>query len=233
MVDNRTFFSSKGIIQQAPLYIYPDKSEKKKKLLSQILMFEPSVDYGTRKPNISIEILKELESYYKKQPTPEEILFYIYGIFYSNVYREKYFEFLKIDFPRVPFTKNFKLFKKMADYGEELVNLHIMKSKLLDNPISKYRRKDLTDRIEKINYDEKEKRIYINKEKYFDNIEPEYWNYYIGGYKVLEKYLKERKGRVMEEPRFYCRLITVIHYTIKIQKEIDSIYDKVEAEAGT
>ncbi len=232
MVDNRTFFSSKGIIQQAPLYIYPDKSEKKKKLLSQILMFEPSTDYGTRKPNISPEIFNELESYYGKQPIAEEILYYVYSIFYSNVYREKYFEYLKIDFPRVPFTRNFKLFKKMTEYGEELMNLHLMKSKLLDDPISKYRGKGAADRIEKITYDEKEKHIYINKEKYFDNIEPEYWNYHIGGYQVLQKYLKDRKGRLMDDPRFFCRIAASIHYTIKLQKKIDSIYEKVEAEAG-
>ena len=228
MVDNRTFFSSKGIIQQAPLYLYPERQDKKNPKFRQFVMFEPALTYKTRQPNITDEVVEELETSFGKRPTPEEILYYIYGIFYSNVYREKYAEFLKIDFPRVPFTKDYKQFKDIGKLGKEIAELHLMKSDLLDKPVSKYQGKEDNDYIEKVTYNEKEKRIYINKEKYFDGVEPGYWNYHIGGYQVLQKYLKDRKGRIMNDPRYYCRIVTAIHYTIKIQKKIDEIYVGVE-----
>ena len=95
-------------------------------------------------------------------------------------------------------------------------------------PVSKYHGKEDNDYIQKITYNEKEKRIYINKEKYFDGVESEYWNYHIGGYQVLQKYLKDRKGRILDDPRYYCRIVTAIHHTIELQRKIDEIYEGVE-----
>jgi predicted helicase len=149
-------------------------------------------------------------------------------VFYSNVYWEKYAAFLKIDFPRVPFTANYKVFQKLANLGNQLADLHLMKSEQLNKPISRYQGKDDNDTIEKIIYSEEEQRIYINKEKYFDNISSELWNYQIGGYQVLQKYLKDRKDRNMDDPRYYCRIETAIDKTIIIQKQIDQIYNEVE-----
>ncbi|HAR49713.1 MAG TPA: hypothetical protein DCR81_06355, partial [Smithella sp.] len=92
----------------------------------------------------------------------------------------------------------------------------------------KYQGKGDNDRIEKIIYKEEEQRIYINKEKYFDNVSPALWNYQIGGYQVLQKYLKDRKGRTMDDPRYYCRIVTAIDKTIALQNQIDEIYNEVE-----
>jgi predicted helicase len=89
-------------------------------------------------PNITPLIFKKLSECYNKKPTPEEILYYIYGVFYSNIYRETYAEFLKIDFPRVPFTSNYDLFIEMGKLGEELTALHLLKSSKLNSPIAKY-----------------------------------------------------------------------------------------------
>jgi len=69
---------------------------------------------------------------YEKPPTPEEIFFYIYAVLHYNTYRTKYTEFLKIDFPQIPFTKEYKLFKMMGEYGGYLVDLHLMKSAELE-----------------------------------------------------------------------------------------------------
>ncbi len=149
-------------------------------------------------------------------------------MFYSNIYREKYAEFLKIDFPRVPFAADYKVFSKMSDIGKQLTDLHLMKSDVLNKPIVKYQGKGDNDRIEKIIYSEEERKIYINKEKYFDNVSPELWNYQIGGYQVLQKYLKYRKDRNMDDPRYYCRIVTAIDKTISLQNQIDEIYDEVE-----
>lgn len=212
-----------------PLYLYKEKQSKKSHVQSMIL-FEPEVIYDSknRTPNIDKALYEKLNETYKKELTPEDILHYIYGVFYSNIYRAKYAEFLKIDFPRVPFTADYNVFSKMAKLGNQMVDLHLMKSKLPDNPVSKFFGDSENDRIEKVIYDEKKQRIYINKDKYFDNVSSELWNYQIGGYKVLQKYLKDRKTRLMEDSRYYCRIITALSKTIELQKDVDKIYQEIE-----
>lgn len=189
------------------------------------LFEKPQVE---RKPNIAPEIFRMLRTAYGKEPSPEEILYYIYGIFYSNVYREKYAEFLKIDFPRVPFTADFELFRKVGALGKQLVQLHLLESKELDTLIAKYQGTGENDRIEKVVYNEDEQRVYINDGKYFEGINSELWSYHIGGYQVLYKYLKDRKGRILEDARRYCKIATALQKTIELQKEIDLIYLQVE-----
>ena len=201
-----------------PLYLYPDK--KNKDLFNYI--------QTEKEPNISPFIFEKIYECYNKKPTPEEILYYIYGIFYSNIYRKTYAEFLKIDFPRVPFTSDYDLFIEMGKLGKELSALHLLKSLELDSPIAKYQGSGDNDRIEKVIYKEDEQRIYINKEKYFEGVTPEVWNYHIGGYQVLHKYLKDRKGRMMEDAPRYCRIVTALNRTIEIQKQIDNIYPEIE-----
>jgi len=230
MVDNRTFFSSKGIIQQAPLYIYPEDTKRKTgRGISTMMLFEPKEKYG-RKPNIAPILSTRLEIAFGKRPSPEEIFYYIYAVFYSTIYRETYSEFLKIDFPRVPFTADYKLFKAIGKLGNTLVDLHLLKSTLLDVPIARYQGSGDNSRVEKITYNEDEQRIYINQDKYFECITPEVWQYHIGGYQVLQKYLKDRKGRIMGDAPRYCRIVTALSKTIEIQQNIDAIYPEVEKQ---
>jgi len=205
-----------------PLYIYPD--EKNKNLFNHT--------QTKKEPNIPPFIFEKLNECYKINPAPEEILYYIYGIFYSNIYRETYAEFLKIDFPRVPFTSNYDLFIEMGKLGKGLAALHLLKSSELDSPITKYQGSGQgsgdNDRIEKVTYKEDEARIYINKEKYFEGVTSEVWNYHIGGYQVLHKYLKDRKDRMMDDAPRYCHIVTALYKTIEIQKQIDNIYPEIE-----
>ena len=218
-----------GISYLAPLYLFPEKNKKPPRSGSTVMMvFEPQAKYVARRPNIDPKILEKLSQTFGERPKPEEILYYIYGVFYSNTYRTKYAEFLKIDFPRVPFTSDFEIFKKIAGYGKELADLHLLKSKALTHPISKFHGSGNNDLITKIKYDEKSMRIFINSDKYFDNILPELWNYHIGGYQVLYKYLKDRRGQQMNDPRPYSRIVTAIDKTISLQKQIDKIYDHAE-----
>lgn len=211
-----------------PLYLYPKLVEPKKKAFTQLMMFEPAAKYGPHKqPNISEEVLGKLKKAYRKEPNPEDLFYYVYGILYSNKYREKYAEFLKIDFPRVPFTKDYKLFLQIAQFGEELAALHLMKSKILEKGTIGYQGRG-DNRIDFVKYNEEENRIYINAEKYFSGITPDLWNYHIGGYQVLSKFLKDRKGRTLDDPKFYGKIVTAIAQTILLQKEIDKIYGKVE-----
>jgi len=181
-------------------------------------------------PNIAKQVFENLNTTYGIKPTPEEILAYIYAVFFSNTYREKYAEFLCIDFPRVPFTADHDLFNEMAALGQRLIDLHLLRSNELDKPSVRYQGPGENNRIQRPRYLPEENRVYINGEKYFEGISPEIWDYQIGGYKVLQKYLKDRKGRMMDDPRRYIHIATAIQKTIGIQAEIDDLYLNVENE---
>ncbi len=227
-----------------PLYIY--KAQKKKNVITQFMMFEPETEYAKRRPNISSSIYEELIRKLKKDIIPEEIFYYIYAILYSNIYRNKYAEFLKIDFPRVPFTKNYKLFIKLGKLGEKLAELHLLKSEELEKTITKFPISG-NNKVEKLEVQSfisdslsgkplkhyKSNVVFINKEQYFEPIPEEVWNYQIGGYQVCEKWLKDRKGITIssEEVRTYCKIVTALSKTIELQKEIDKLYESVEENA--
>jgi len=206
-----------------PLYLYPDPDKKD--------LFSHLEESKERKPNISEKIFSALSEAYKAKPTPEDIFYYIYAVFYSNTYRIKYAEFLKTDFPRVPFTKDKRLFKKLAEYGKHLADLHLMQSPELDSPVIKFQGTG-DKRVDKIKHDNKGVRVYINKGQYFEGLEENVWQYRIGGYQVCDKWLKDRKGKVLslDDIKHYCKVATAIKHTINIQKSIDEIYDEAENE---
>lgn len=213
-----------------PLYIYLARNKPNKRYFgSAMMLFEPSAEYGIKKPNLSAEIVEKLSTSFKKTPSPEEIFYYIYAVLYSATYRTKYAEFLKIDFPRVPFTASYKIFKKMSEHGNRLADLHLLKSVDLDKPIARFQGMG-DNRVAKPTYDDKTGRVSINTNQYFEGISPHVWSYQIGGYQVCDKWLKDRKKRILtlEEIQTYCRIVTAINKTIEIQKVIDSFYTEVE-----
>ena len=213
-----------------PLYLYKKAETRKKSSLKSImLLFEPESDYFVRKPNFNSAFSEKVSKVFKKSPSPEEIFYYIYAVLYSETYRTKYAEFLKIEFPRVPFTTDYKLFKRMSGYGNRLVELHLLKSPELDSPIARFQGKG-DNRVKKLKYDDKTGVLYINKEQYFEGISQDVWSYQIGGYQVCDKWLKDRKERVLslDEIQTYCRIVTAIHKTIEIQKSIDGVYNDIE-----
>lgn len=210
-----------------PLYIYPTPEQKKRGTFTQMMMFEPAAQYQTKQSNVNSEIFEMLKKDFKKGLTPEQIFYYIYAILYSNTYRKKYAEFLKIDFPRIPFTKDYKLFIKLGKLGEHLAELHLLKSK----DFEKQKRKlqgDGANKVEKLSYENE--KVWINAEQYFNNVKEEVWKYQVGGYQVCDKWLKDRKGRVLssDEIQTYCKIVTALSKTIEIQKAIDELYIGVE-----
>ncbi|GBD88732.1 hypothetical protein BMS3Abin03_02673 [bacterium BMS3Abin03] len=219
---------NKGSETLFPLYLYSER-KKKKKSPSQLVMFEPVSEYLIKQPNISEDVFNKLKLFYKKEPEPEEIFYYIYAVLYSNTYRTKYAEFLKIDFPRIPFTKDYKLFIKLGKPGKRLADLHLLKSKELDKPIAKFPVEG-NNKVDKPVF--KDGNVYINKEQYFSGVTEEVWNYQIGGYRVCEKWLKDRKKRTLslEEIQTYCKIVTALSKTIQIQKQIDELYNGVEGQ---
>ncbi len=217
---------NKGSESLFPLYLYPS-SHQKQQGFTLMMVFEEEENYG-RKPNIAPEIFIGMEKAFSRRPSPEDIFYYVYGVFYSNIYRDAYAEFLKIDFPRVPFTADYTLFREISRLGKQLADFHLLKSQALDPPTAKYQGGGPNDKIEEITYRKSEQRIYINKEKYFEGISPEVWEYRIGGYQILRKYLKDRKGRSLDNGPYYCRMVTAISKTIEIQKQMDGLFSEVE-----
>jgi len=173
--------------------------------------------------------LKAIKDSLDTEPTPEEIFYYIYAVLFSPTYRERYEEFLKIDFPRVPLPSNNGLFKELANLGKKLVDLHLLKTSALDEDEIGFPKSGSYD-VEKISYDEGMQRISINKEQYFEGVSKEVWEYRIGAYKVMEKYLKDRKKRKLslDEINHYMKVAKAICLTIELQKRVDEVYRKIE-----
>jgi len=167
---------------------------------------------------------------YRQSVTPELIMSYIYGVFYSNTYRLLYSDFLANDFPRIPITAKHDIFQILASFGQRLIAIHLLKSLELDQTTVKYQGQGDYNTIERPKYNANENRVYINPTLYFEGVDPEVWEYQIGGYQVMDKYLKDRKGRKMDDPRHYIRIATALAKTIEIQAEIDEIYPEVEKD---
>ena len=196
-----------------PLYLYPETGSTDRE----------------REPNIDPRVLEALETAYGELPSPESILFYIYAVLYSQTYRKRYAEFLRRDFPRVPFTRDCTLFNQMADLGRRLADLHLLKGQELSPPAARF---DGTGDgvVNRVRYDEDAQRVWINSGQYFHEVPKPVWEYRIGGYQVLQKYLKDRKGRRLDDPVRYIHIITAITRTMVIQGEIDELYPPCETE---
>ena len=216
LIDNNIYYRGGGVL--LPLYLHPDPHS------------DDFLAAKETKANLKPELLT---AFTKLGISAETIFHYIYGILFSNTYRQRYDEYLKIDFPRIPFTKDSQLFQQVAELGKAIADLHLMQSSELDTPIAKYQGNSDNDRVEQVKYIETQERIYINPDKYFEGVSPEAWNYHIGGYQVLHKYLKDRKGRIIDDPIYYCRIVTALSKTIEYQAKIDEIYDDVEKDCGS
>jgi len=195
-----------------PLYLYPEPDSFD--LLNQ------------KRANFSQSFLTIIKSKLGYIPTPEAIFYYIYAIFHSPTYRDRYAEFLRGDFPRVPLTSSDQLFKDLGAKGEELVALHLMKSKKLNNLITKMGG-DGDNAVTEVTYKPTEQRIYINKTRYFEGIAPEVWNFKIGGYQVLDKWLKDRKKAKrtlsFDDVLHYQKVVVALKETMQTMQAIDEL----------
>jgi predicted helicase len=159
---------------------------------------------------------------------PEDIFDYIYAVFHSPTYRQRYAEFLKIDFPRVPMTASRDLFKRLCIMGEELVALHLLESPYLSQLITRY--PVVGDNIVEKGfpkfavYEEGQPGyVYINKTQYFEGVPKEVWEFHVGGYQVCEKWLKDRRGRQLsfDDLMHYQKVVVALKETMRLMGEID------------
>lgn len=161
---------------------------------------------------------------------PEDIFSYMYAIFHSPIYRERYAEFLKIDFPRLPLTSNTDLFRELCKLGGRLVGLHLMEQ---FGEITTRFPEGGSSLVEKVSYtsDAKEPekgRVWINKVQYIEGIPPEVWEFHVGGYQVCEKWLKDRRGRQLSfsDLQHYQRIVAALTETITLMEQIDEAIEE-------
>jgi predicted helicase len=178
---------------------------------------------GSRVLNLKKEIVDEIETIVGKV-SPEDIFDYIYAVLHSPSYRKKYKEFLKIDFPRVPYPEDTKTFKKLVEFGAELRSLHLLESPKVNQFITTYPIAG-SDIVEKLAY--KNGNVFINTEQYFGDVPEVAWNFYIGGYQPAQKWLKDRKGRTLTNTdiEHYQKIIVALAETDRIMREIDKVVE--------
>ncbi|MFA6458253.1 MAG: type ISP restriction/modification enzyme [Patescibacteria group bacterium] len=194
-----------------------------------------SVPHGSKSPQI-----RPSDRYFDA----EDVFYYTYAVFHSPAYRARYAEQLKIDFPRLPLTSNSRLFKHLVVNGRQLVNLHLLGKNPFDSSptifddTSKWGVKAEDEapvgtddwKVTKVEYDPQKQRVYVNAGQYFDGIEKEVWEFMIGGYQVLEKWLKDRKKAErclsVDDLKHYMKIVVSLRETRRIMQEIDHLIKK-------
>ncbi len=200
---------SRGVARQFFPPIYVSKNNSANGTTNLVSNFKP-------------EFLKTI----KLNASIEELAGYIYSILHSHTYRKKYSEFLRIDFPRIPFTDDEGIFKQLAILGNELIDAHLLKKEAFGNSHGDFLGKG-NNIVEKSNFVNENKigKLYINKTQYFNNVPQDVYDFYIGGYRVLDKYLKDRKGKelITDEVENVEQTIRALAFTIEQMKKIDDL----------
>ena len=213
---NHVFCSNNGVLGR----FYPDSA--------CITYFSPLYTYKrvsqfgeyTKQVNINPEFLASLRKSLQKEVSPEETFYYIYAVLYSNQYRAKYLDYLKVDFPRIPVVKDLKLFDSLVLIGKQLVDLHLMKYKLESNITYSVCGSNVVTSVKFHNGC-----VYINKDQFFGGISRDTWDFDIGTCRILQNWLKTRKGKelTVTEIEFFMQIVEVIEKTFGCMHQIGAI----------
>jgi len=174
--------------------------------------------------NLSQDFRSFIDSLYEHHYTPEEILGYIYGVLHAPTYRTRYAEFLRGDFPRIPFAGAGDYFETLSVLGWALVQAHLLRELPRRGLAGYHGRGD--HRVEAVRYVPAEQAIAINKTQSFRSVPRDVWEFRIGGYQVLDKYLKSRKGRTLslDEIDHVGAVADSLAFTIDQMARIDAAY---------
>jgi len=198
LVDTNIFYRGGGIL--FPLYLYSEDGE-------------------IRVPNLDKGIWGKINAAVCEETAPEELFDYIYAVLHSPTYRTQYKEFLKIDFPRIPYPTSAEEYHRLSSIGSRLRKIHLME----EVPATKHAQFNTagSNVVEKPEY--KGGNVWINKEQCFENVPETAWNFYIGGYQPAQKWLKDRKGRELtfDDIAHYRKIIAVLLETDVLMKLID------------
>jgi predicted helicase len=223
-ITDKCIISSLDNAQIFPLYLYPNERRG--------LFDEES---STRKPNFSDEFINDFKTKLKLEFVldgkgdlmntfaPVDIFNYAYAIFHSPTYRSRYAEFLKIDFPRLPLTSNLALFRLLVNLGSKLVRLHLLEAEVESNITFPERG---SNEVKAVKYEGE--KVWINETQYFGNVPEAPWNFHIGGYQVLQKWLKDRKGRTLsfDDLEHYQTVVSALLQTMELMSAIDEAIEE-------
>jgi hypothetical protein len=210
-----------------PLYVYSSSK-------GDVLFAGNGVKTEERAPNLTPGLLAALSDAYGTTVPPEDVFHYVAAVLHAPDYRARYAEFLRTDFPRVPFPSDRELFTAMAALGARVAALHLLESPELSPPLCRFhgeggRRVDPGKKTG-LRYEPETETVWINPGQRFAPVPPDVWQYQIGGYQVCEKWLKERQEKVLDLPEImaYCRIVTAISRMMMVQEEINAVYPLVE-----
>ncbi len=246
MVSNRT--RERGYL--FPLYLYPRVGKADGSLFNRWPQGK-----GGRTPNldsgfvdqvgaaVGLRFVSDGRGDLRATFGPEDVLAYIYAVFHSPGYRERYEAQLKLDFPRVPLPGDVDLLRELAARGHDLLVLHLLESPQLDNVITTYAgpknpevgRAGWSDDTAWLDAGKTNAREGHRATKPgtvgFKGVPEEVWDFQIGGYQVCHKWLKDRKGRTLsdEEIAHYQKIVVALNETIRIMAEID---EAIDAQGG-
>jgi very-short-patch-repair endonuclease len=187
--------------------------------------------FGVGRESAALEGIGEIQDHPALTGTPPgegkfwavDIMDYVYAVLHSPGYREKYKEFLNLNFPRVPYPKDAATFWQLVNLGSQIRQIHLLESPTVEQYITQYPI-DGDNVVGKTKY--QEGKVYINETQYFDNVPQVAWEFYIGGYQLAQKWLKDRKERTLEfdDILHYQKIIVALTETDRLMKEIDKIH---------
>jgi hypothetical protein len=179
---------------------------------------------NVRQENLSAAFREFLDARFDHHYTPEEVFGYVYAVLSTPSYRVIYADFLRIDFPRVPFPGSADDFETLSGLGWALVQAHLLKDMPTQNLAGYHGKGDHT--VEAVRYSPAEQALWINKNQFFRPVPQDVWDFHIGGYQVLDKYLKSRKGRklTLDEIDHVGAVADSLAFTIGQMAKIDQAY---------
>jgi len=224
LVDHGVFYlGNKGEGKAFPLYVC-DHERRRANLAPEFVR-----QLGER---VGLEFVEDGRGDFEDTFGPEDVFDYIYAVLHSPTYRNRYEEFLKIDFPRIPLTSDRELFRSLVALGGQLVALHLLEADIFKDPanfITSFPEPG-SNVVERVRYDEVHERVYINKTQYFQGLPKEVWEFHVGGYQVLHKWLKDRgpkrgqPGRALtdDDITHYHKVVLALKQTIRAMAGIDA-----------
>ena len=250
-----------GISYLSPLYFYPETNGQQQSLsrFKTLTGLNEPTKISKRIPNLNAEIISqiakqlgltfvpekelkgnvcmannpEVRPEFRETFAPIDILDYIYAVLHSPTYREKYKEFLKIDFPKIPYPKDTKTFWDLVELGSQIREIHLLESATVEEFITEFNI-DGDCVVNKPRFEicpigvqnpVRVGMVWINETQYFENVPEVAWNFYIGGYQPAQKWLKDRQERKLEfdDIAHYQKIIVALRETDRLMKEIEKI----------
>lgn len=210
-----------------PLYTYPTEGQEHLGMAREPNLGEEFVE--ALGASLDLEFISDASGNLQESFGPNDVFNYIYAVLHSPEYRQRYADFLKSDFPRIPLANDLTLFAALVSVGKSLTALHLMDSEgdeIPDFPVAG------KNRVDSVRYAPPSERIvsgrvYVNRAQYFEGVSPKTWEFTIGGYRPAEKWLKDRKGRVLSDDDidYYRWVLAALTGTGRLMNEIDELIE--------